>query len=386
MPGDHRSDVDVAVLGGGVFGLTAAVELAGRGASVCLVDRAPVPHPDAASTDISKLVRAEYGADDLYTDLMIDGLARWRTWNERWSEEVYVEDGLLLVGSEPFSADGFETTSRAKLAEHGFGIETLDAADVAERYPAWADVAEATWNPQAGWARSGRVMELLAADAVAHGVEMIVDPSARLRIAGGSVTGIDVDGGAVDAKTTVAAAGAWTAALVPGLESKVRCIGQPVVHLEPTDPEQFSASRFPPFGLDIAKSGWYGFPTNRGVVKIANHGPGIPVDPDGPKVVPAAWIDEVRAMARRWLPSLADARVAATRLCLYTDTADGDFIIDRHPDIDGLVVATGGSGHAFKMAPMLGELVADVVSGGEPQPRFRWDRRTDTQEAARAGS
>ena len=85
--------------------------------------------------------------------------------------------------------------------------------------------------------------------------------------------------------------------------------------------------------------------------------------------------------------SVADAPIAETRLCLYTDTTDGDFLIDRHPDVEGLVVATGGSGHGFKFAPVIGELVAETVSSGPRHDRFRWRRTSvEAKEPARSAA
>jgi glycine/D-amino acid oxidase-like deaminating enzyme len=85
-------------------------------------------------------------------------------------------------------------------------------------------------------------------------------------------------------------------------------------------------------------------------------------------------IERCRAFLAASLPALADAALVGSRLCLYCDTRDGDFWIDRHPEREGLIVAAGGSGHAFKFAPVLGEIVADVVEGRSDRGhgRFAW--------------
>jgi glycine/D-amino acid oxidase-like deaminating enzyme len=165
---------------------------------------------------------------------------------------------------------------------------------------------------------------------------------------------------------------------------------QPVLHLQPQDPAAYRAPAFPPWTADIARSGWYGFPaTDEGHVKIGHHGSGTRVDPHARGEVSADHVERMRAFLRESLPGLADAPIVTRRVCLYCDTFDGDFLIDHDPEREGLVVAGGGSGHAFKFAPLLGPLVADVV---ERRPnrwssRFRWRSRGDARrEEARFGS
>ena len=164
----------------------------------------------------------------------------------------------------------------------------------------------------------------------------------------------------LDADLIVACNGAWLPLLVPELAPHLRAVGQPVFHLrpEPHDRSLFEAARFPVFGADISRTGYYGFPiTADGVVKIANHGAGTPLAPGAPRPeLTADHEHSLRTMLADSFPALATAPIVQRRLCVYCDTADGNFWIARHPARTNLVVATGGSGHAFKFAPVLGEL------------------------------
>ena len=175
---------------------------------------------------------------------------------------------------------------------------------------------------------------------------------------------------------------------MPELAPALHAVGQPVFHLEPRDPSLFHADRFPVFGADISLTGYYGFPLHRGVVKIANHGVGQPLaTAAAPRATTAADDASLRAFLADTFPALADAPITYRRLCVYCDTIDGNFWIARHPARPRLVVATGGSGHAFKFAPALGELIARIALG-EPHPlahKFRWrpELATPTAEAAR---
>jgi glycine/D-amino acid oxidase-like deaminating enzyme len=124
-----------------------------------------------------------------------------------------------------------------------------------------------------------------------------------------------------------------------------------------------------------------------GIVKIGNHGAGVRVHPDELHGVPADHLDRTRSFLAESLPDLLDAEIVKARLCLYCDAWDGAFTIDHDPARPGLAVAAGGSGHGFKFAPVLGDLIADAVERRENRflPRFRWRPRGEAvREAARA--
>lgn len=368
----------IAIVGGGIFGLTAALELRARGHAVTLFDRGPIPHPLAESTDISKVVRMDYGADADYTALGEAALAGWRAWNARWPAPLFHETGVTFLARAPMAPGGFEHDSFAMLASRGHSLERLDAAAIASRFPAYRPGAlvDGYFNPRGGWVESGAVVAQLAAEARAAGV--VIEERAVSHVDG--------------ADLTIVCAGSWARDLLPELAPSVRAIGQPVFHLRPARPELFTEDRFPVFGADIARTGYYGFPVTRdGIVKIANHGTGTPITNDAKRVVSLDQIAALRAFLADTFPALADAPLVATRMCVYGDTADGHFWIARHPARPDLVVATGGSGHAFKFAPLLGALIADIALG-VPHPlahKFRWrpELATSTRgDAARAAT
>ena len=198
------------------------------------------------------------------------------------------------------------------------------------------------------------------------------------------------DGEFIGGDTVVVCAGAWTQLLVREIEAHMRASGHPVFHLRPSRPELFTPPNFSTFTADIANTGWYGFPLHprEGVVKIANHGSGREIHPRAPREVTEEEERSLRAMLADTFLSLTDAPVVYTRRCLYSDTLDENFWIDRHPEIPGLVVAAGGSGHGFKMAPVLGGIFADAVERKKNRwsEKFRWrelDPGTPGKEAAR---
>lgn len=384
----------IVIVGAGAFGLASACALRARGWEVDVLDPGPVPRPAAASTDVSKVVRMDYGADDFYTALAERALEGWDEWNRRWDPPLYHQDGFLLLARETMRPGGFEYDSAEALAKRGHVVERLSGLRRDERFPAWAPAMypDGYFSPRAGWAESGKVTARLAADARGAGVRLHDGRAfAGLLETGDRVAGIRTsDGADLRADAVLVAAGAWTPTLLPELSGVMWTTGQPVVHFDAGSSAKWRAPRFPVWAADIARTGWYGFPAlPDGTLKIGHHGTGRRVHPDDERAVLPAEVERFREFLREHLPELARARVRAARLCLYCDTFDGDFWIDHDPQRPGLVVAAGDSGHGFKFTPVLGGLIADVV---ERKPnasasRFRWRaRERDATEAARAAS
>src|SRR5205809_2963396 len=370
----------VIVVGAGISGVTAAIELKKRGHEVVLVDPGPLPHPLAASTDISKAVRAAYGVDEDYTALAERSIKLWRQWNEEFGTKLYHEVGVMFVRRSKMGPGHFEHESLKLLGKRGLKVARMDTPELWKRFPAWNPefYRDGVLEVEAGYAESGRAVAKLIERAKSAGVELRESVTfSQLDERGNHVSGIVLDDGQrIAADFVVMAVGAWTRYLLPFTRKFFRATGQPVFHLKPSDPELFAPEHFPVFGADITKTGYYGFPINRdGVVKIANHGRGREMSPESPER--AVTPDDERNL-RKFLastfPALADAPIVCARVCMYCDTHDGDFWIARDPERGGLVIAAGDSGHGFKFAPVLGEIIADAVEAKDNPllNKFRW--------------
>jgi glycine/D-amino acid oxidase-like deaminating enzyme len=417
----------VIIIGAGVNGVTSAIELRKRGHEVVLVDSGPLPHALAASTDISKAVRATYGADEDYTALAERSIVLWRHWNQEFRTKLYHEVGVMFVRRRKMEPGDFEYESFKLLSKRGLKVARMDMPQMWERLPAWNPelYRDGVLEIEAGYAESGRAVSVLIERAKSAGVELGEGKFIALDERGGRVKGIVLEEQArhhvipsgaeesrddtaqiisrgpstslgmtrVAADSVVMAVGAWTPYLLPFTKNFFRATGQPVFHLRPSKPELFAPEHFPVFGADITTTGYYGFPVNRdGVVKIANHGAGREMSPESSeRLVTAHDEKNLRAFLSETFPALADAPIVHTRVCMYCDTHDGHFWIARDPDREGLVVAAGDSGHGFKFAPVLGEIIADAVEGKNNPllDKFRWRpevRSGTATDAARSRS
>jgi glycine/D-amino acid oxidase-like deaminating enzyme len=370
----------IIVVGAGINGVTAAIELRKRGHQVVLVDPGPLPHPLAASTDISKAVRAAYGADEDYTALAERSIKLWRQWNEEFGTKLYHEVGVMFVRRRKMEPGVFEYESLKLLEKRGLKVMRTDTVQLWKRFPAWNPdlYGDGVFEIEAGYAESGRAIATLIKRAKSVGVELREhEKFSQLNEQGNRVNGIVLDDGRrIASDFVVMAVGAWTPYLLPFTRKFFRATGQPVFHLRPSEPELFAPECFPVFGADITTTGYYGFPINRdGVVKIANHGPGREMSPDSTdRVVTADDEKKLREFLASTFSSLVDAPIVYTRVCMYCDTHDGHFWIARDPEREGLVVAAGDSGHGFKFAPVLGEIIADATEGKDNPilEKFRW--------------
>jgi glycine/D-amino acid oxidase-like deaminating enzyme len=374
----------VIIVGAGINGVTAAIELNRRGHEVVLIDQGPLPHALAASTDISKVVRTAYGADEDYTALAQHSIKLWRKWNEEFAAKLYHQVGVMFVRRRAMEPGDFEYESLKLQQKRGLKVVRMNRPELWQRFPAWNPelYRDGVLEIEAGYAESGRAVATLIGRAKSMGVRLREGISfLRLEEHHNRVNGIAADNGErVAGDVVVMAAGAWTPYLLPFTRKFFRAVGQPVFQLKPSEPELFAAERFPVFGADITTTGYYGFPVNRdGIVKIANHGPGREMSPDSPeRVVTCENEENLRAFLASTFPSLADAPIVHTRVCMYCDTHDGHFWIARDPEREGLIIAAGDSGHGFKFAPVLGGIIADAVEGKDNPllNKFRWRAET----------
>ncbi|KAI0601057.1 FAD dependent oxidoreductase [Biscogniauxia sp. FL1348] len=431
----------ILIIGSGVFGLSTALSLAQHPlfaqSRITVVDRSRepgvFPSSDASSIDSSRIIRADY-ADPAYAALASTAIARhWR------GSGRYAESGLLVAGSDGHGL-AYVQRSYANARALGAPVRALPAAaDV--RAASGTGAAFGAWgylNSGSGWADAAACMRWAHARAVATGRVGFVNGTAErlvLSADGTRVVGAQVqllagggdggdgggDGGAQTllADLVVVAAGAWTPALVD-LSGQAVATGQVIGYVRITEEEQARLGGGPVL-LDLT-DGLFVIPPRDCVLKVARHSYGYlnptavshpplgnPRGPPPPKTVslPLTHLDDanleipeegkaaLREGLRKLVPELQDRPFFKTRLCWYTDTPTADWIIDYHPHWPGLFVATGGSGHAFKFLPVLGDKIVDCITGNPPEEfREKWKWRTvddvekviATEDGSRGGS
>ncbi|KAH7121545.1 putative fructosyl amino acid oxidase [Dactylonectria macrodidyma] len=369
MPAALSKDAPLIIVGAGVFGLSLAYDLASnRGyTSITVLDRYMPPVPDGSSVDVSRIIRSEY-ADPFYASLAVDALAAWRT--PEWADHFY-ESGFAMISTRgnPYM-QRYRDMRSAQVKQQPLDVfEPGEAGQrMRELYPGVkTDFTGATVmkNNGGGWANAHDAIRGLAARCSLAGVSFITGTHGTvesLETVGSRITGVKTAAGTkLSADTVVLATGAWTNNLVPDIDHSIMAVGQPVGFIQLT-PQEAAGMRGMPVMMDM-DSGVFCFPPTPDThqLKLARHGFGFATQVkvgsgrviSSPKVrgsnaasgyLPQDAEQALRQGARFFFPQVADRPWAKLRMCWYTDTPEGNFVVDHHPSMDGLFLATGGSG------------------------------------------
>jgi monomeric sarcosine oxidase len=381
---------DVLVVGAGVFGAWSAWELARRGQSVLLVDAYGPGNSLASSGGESRIIRMGYGADELYTRWARHSLVQWK---ELFAETAGVpalfhETGVLWLGSKEYARLNEMT---AVLTRCNVPFESLSSSAIGRRYPQFSsrDLGAGILETESGVLMARRAVAAVVESALSLGVEYRqtqITPPFAADTQSSRVNSISTsDGGRISARQVVFACGAWLGKIFPEiLGPRIFPSRQEVFFFGvPPGDRQFSAQSLPTWLIQADEV--YGMPDleSRGF-KIAFDSHGERVDPDTQtRVVSAESIERVRAYVAKRFPALANAPIVETRVCQYENTSSGDFLIDRHPEINNVWFAGGGSGHGFKHGPAFGEYVAQqILDGGPAEPRFALATKATEQKRA----
>jgi sarcosine oxidase len=369
--------VAALVIGLAAHGSAAALALARRAVRVVGVEVGERGHELGSSGGRSRMIRRAYFEDPDYLPLLQAAWQGWDALGEAAGEAFVTVTGGLYAGSA--ASDVFRgSVESARL--QGMPHEVLDAAEVRRRWPVFrvGDEMGALYDPDAGMIRPERAIAAQLRLAEAAGAELRFGERALdWRPAAGGGIEVETDHAVYVASSLVIAAGAWTGDFVPDLRLPLEVERVPVFWFEPTVPiDDVAAGRMPVWIVDtVADGAFYGFPYDPAAgLKLARHYSGDTIDAAAvDRAERPADVERVRAFARRYLPA-ADGRLRGSQVCLYTNTPDRHFVLDVHPSVEGVAFASACSGHGFKFAPVIGEILADLALDGrtvQPIEAFR---------------
>ncbi len=359
----------VAVIGAGVTGSAAALSLARAGADVHLFDQFPFRHTRGSSHGPTRLFRLAYFERPEYVPLLRRALDQWRKLEREADIPLFVQSGLLEVGQcEGPLLSGI----RAAADTHHLEIESYDEAALADRFPWFAFEAGATgvFETEAGYLLSSHILRTqinlaIAAGATAHPTETITGchPS-------GEGLHLHTSGGNYNIDRMVLAPGAWASDWL-GDAVPLQILEKPLFWLGREDKTFEAGGAFVPFAVERSDNRFfYGFPAiDKAGVKIAEHTGGrvIPNPDERLNAATDQERDDIQTFVSTHLPDMAP-EIVREETCLYEMSPDGDFIVDRHPENPNISIAAGLSGHGFKFAPVIGDLLADMALDRDPDP------------------
>lgn len=354
------------VVGAGVMGAWTALWLRRRGHEVTLVDRFGPGNEVGSSGDESRITRSSHGPDTFYPRWQRRALPQWRELELVAGQQLFAPTGVVWLASEQQT---FEAESLVSCGSLDIPTECWTPDDLARRIPALnpAGVPWALFEPEAG--------ALFARPAVLATIERFEAEGGEVlggRVAGpvaearNAIERVELDdGGTLGADAFVFACGAWLPELFPtALGDLIVPHRQDVLHFAvPAGDTRYGPGALPVW-IDFEGS-FYGFPSFDGVgLKACPDWLGPIERPDASaREVAESTIEASRAILRNRFPALAEQPVVKRWTCFYEVTPDANFVIDRHPRLGDAWIAGGGTGHAFKHGPVIGEYLSALVTG-----------------------
>ena len=356
---------DVIVVGIGGMGSAALAHLAARGQHVLGIEQFEPGHDRGSSHGITRIIRLAYFEHPSYVPLLRRAFVLWRDLEQGLDEPLLHVTGGLDVGWA--GSDVFEGSLYSCL-EHALPHDVLDARDLARRFPAWrpAPNAMAVFQPDAGFVTSERCIHAHVARAQRYGAVIHTGERVLGIEPGNGRVVVRTDRGRYEAGQVVVSGGPWMGDLAPALAPLLVPERQVLGWFDIREPARFAPSAFPVFVLDAEEGRYYGFPKHAVPgFKIGkyNHRREV-IHPDRMDRVCGAEDERVlRDAVSRYFPE-ANGPLRSSAACLFTNTPDEHFLIDRAPEAPEVLLVSPCSGHGFKFASVVGEICADLIIDG----------------------
>jgi sarcosine oxidase len=360
---------DVIVVGAGGMGSAAAFELARRGRSILAVEQFPLVHDRGSSHGHTRIIRRAYYEHPAYVPLVCRAYERWYDLEQRTGRHLLTGCDCLCIGPP----DGEVVNGvLASAGEHNLAVDRLDAAALRARFPQFRfdDHYEGVLERGAGLLYVEDCVRAHLDAARSLGTVIHADePVVRWQSDGRAVT-VATERSEYHAASLVLTAGPWAGRLLAEHGAPLRVMRQTLLWFGTADDAAFRRDVFPIFLAEVPEGPFYGLPVidGRGL-KVARHygAPELQSPEEVERAVRPADEPPVRRFLDAHLPGV-NGPLRYGQTCIYTLTPDRHFLIDLHPQHRNVAVAGGFSGHGFKFASVVGEILADLVESG----RTRW--------------
>ncbi|WKA59603.1 N-methyl-L-tryptophan oxidase [Planococcus shenhongbingii] len=358
-------DYDVIIVGAGSMGMAAGYYLAKKGKRILLLDSYDPPHTEGSHHGETRIIRHAYGEGESYVAMALRAQALWNELQELSDEELFINTGVINI-AQPDSR--FIQNVIKSAEKYSLNVEQLSAEEINQRWEGF-QVPEGyigCYELDSGVLMSENCIRAFKKEAIKHGAVLkahaavtsisIFDEHVQVATADESFT----------ADSLILTPGAAARKLLPliGLELPLQELRNTFSWFE-TDESIYPANRFPAFTFELPTEMYYGFPSINGAgVKIGRHDGGRPRDMRKPPEEFGAHPQDqqdVSRFANRYMSKVGQH--VSGQPCTYTNTPDEDFIIDKHPDYEHVILACGFSGHGFKFSSAVGEILSELATG-----------------------
>lgn len=367
---------DVIVLGLGANGSSALYHLSKTHQKVAGIDRFMPPHAFGSSHGESRIIRQAYYENPVYVPFLKEAYHCWEDIENIAGQQLFLKTGGLMLGRED---SGLIRGARLSAETHGIAYEYLSGADLQKRFPAFNPTADTVGilEKEAGILFPEKCITAYLTQAQKNGAAVFYNEQALTIIPIGDKVEIRTSKGIYITEKLILSAGAWVGGLVAGISGQGPAVNTGSLSLPLTAARQvlywftnknsrqqvhLQPANFPVYLWEyLPGKMFYGFPDLGEGIKIARHHGGDPILPDElTQEVSLAEKEDIQAIIHQYLNM--DAHFNFSSVCMYTNTPDGDFIIDQHPKYKNILIASPCSGHGFKFSSLTGRLLSELAT------------------------
>ncbi|MCY4594677.1 MAG: N-methyl-L-tryptophan oxidase [Bryobacterales bacterium] len=370
---------DAIVIGIGGVGSAPVYHLARAGCKVLGLEQFGIPNRQGSSHGSTRIIRLAYTEGPEYVPLLRAAYRYWREIGSASGESIMRTTGGLDIGAKnSWTVRG----SRQSCMEHGIEFEELEAGEVNGRFQGYhlPPSMNAVYHTEGGYLLSEVAIAAYASEARKHGAEIHSDETVQRWNSSSHGLRVVTNSREYRTKRLVVTAGAWVGRLCPALRTVCKPERQVMLWTTPVEAEAFTPSRFPVFNLEAPTGRYYGFPDHNGEgFKIGKYHH-LKQALENPDELDRSCHPEDESVLREGIREYFPLANGATRrmaACMFTNTPDSDFVLDRVPGEENVYVATGFSGHGFKFCSVVGKIMAEHCLQQEPSwdiGRFRLQR------------
>ena len=367
----------IVVIGAGAFGSWTAYHLRQMNVDVTLLDTWGPGNGRSSSGGESRIIRSVYGADEIYVKAVRRSFELWKHFEQEWQASIYEPTGSLWLLPEN---DTYLKGSMPLLEKYNFSLDEWTLDQTKQRYPQinLEGIKKVYFEKEAGLLHARKACRAVVKAFIKNGgtyqqatVKQVVNKQ-TIELSTGQK---------IDADRFVFCCGPWLKKLFPTLLDPYLTISKQEIYYfgTPSGTSAFHCSDLP-IWLEMGKEIMYGIPaTSERGFKIANDTRKEAFDPDTSDRTPTlSEVNTAKKFIQHRFPKMGLAPLLESRVCQYTNSPDGHFIIDRHPDFDQVIIAGAGCGHAFKMGPAIGAYLAELALDKLPvNPFFALARFSD---------
>ncbi|XP_033747868.1 peroxisomal sarcosine oxidase-like [Pecten maximus] len=372
---------DAIVVGAGIMGCSTAYNIIKTGQRALLLEQFPLPHTRGSSHGQSRIIRKAYGGEgDHYTKMMPEAFKKWAALEQETGTTLFKQTGILFCGSE---GESFIKDVLKSLHKHSMPFTSLDSCALGKKYPMLRYPMDtvAVEDPSGGILFSDKSLAAFQKAFINHG-GVLLDNEPMLDVYPGDIVTVKTNKGSYRGRNLVLTVGPWATKVLPslGVHLPLKAVHVNVFYWKEKVRGTYSVGKCP---VVIQEHGdrhdhFYGIPSFEypGLYKFCcHHGPEI--DPDRRDDVDTSWVlEKTKACVANNFP-LLEPTPAIRETCIYTLAPDHNFILDRHPTMSNVIIGAGFSGHGFKLAPVVGKLLCELVMNKTPSydmSPFRIDR------------